>query len=1795
MLIKNCFSRITCKKIVAFGTAVSICTTMLVNLGTGIIPSFRAKGEGNLESLILKMERSLSYKGEREYTMTLDASAYLAKKQMPKSVKQSDDGYFTAPYTGDYLIELWGGKGGDGSDRKLNLGIFNKTYEGGDGGAGGHVSGVIHLERGQTLLYNIGTNGTRTQSTVEGGGINGDGGNHGKTGSYAVGGGGGYSAVYLYDVGEFDGTIRPSEVDRMTKYIMIAGGGGGGGAGDVGAEKKSNGGDAGNMQTSPSGSLSEIDVTVAGTYFAGSDGLSSGKNTRHVGNGGSFVPGEIKETNIGLFSSSSIPNDWFRTANAEAIGGAGGAGNLRGGSGGAGYCGGSGGIMDGLVDADNVGGGGGGSSFVANIVDMKSAKAENNYLEANPSNVGGCCYIKFLDSPADYSHYDNVTIDIPKSEYFDITNVEVNNMLHDLDTREETSQNTAWSRTDDATTGAVSLTGINIRPDMSGVELNEATITVTFKAKDEFAGGNFVPLLTSDNITMTDKNGIVTPFEAQEKLSYVNVPLNYDIETKSFWVSADDNTASSALYDDGFNAGLIKAPFTSQSAYRVNDSTETSMLSPDETTDYSVSYDIAILNDMVAEIGPKQQPQTVNGTATLNVFADDVTYITPDGATPPGDNWTPETADITLHVKRTLDYTDSYDTKIVVWAETKRLPYRDAVSPATDTYSTQGDDTYIVPTTGWYFLEARGGDGGKAANLRGTVSGRYDGATGGTGGFVSGYVFLQAGDNLNITVGNNGNSPGEMVYGQNGVDLTKVPGVPGGGGTHSAIQLNNSSYLLIAGGGGGGGASYYYRAGAGGSGKPGASVSSTVTPPEAVPNQIDGSVGGNATIGSSNNNSSSGSGGTAGSNYSAIDNTFDFVNNPEYTEPTNSSLTVPTVRITRIARSSNIPYNVQSETVRTSLTNMQLTLNGEISPYFNLAEGSENLTGGYSFYLPDIEVYTDEPNHIVYARSGEKEIHIKETPIEGFLGGNNVPLFSLNPTLVFNDNNQTHTDPNIIMKSNDSLNLANVKIPEISFSTSDKTVDYYTEVTVPDIFVDNGTFNISDYSEIQKAYVDFSSDPETDTFNATETQSYTISYNLSPKTAPENATAKVIPAISSQTHEQNSTLYVNCMVTKNLTNLISDGETMIPCGKEYTCKITPETGYLLPQTIEVMVNDTVLTAGSGNYYYDSLSGDIKIPADNVAGNITITAQARVKTYDLIFQYATDKENSVYVTKTYSYPAGTAFPATAPLEDWQTWANSIEADLNDDFIGYSFEWDYQLDDNQDALTEMPARTHYVFGAFSKIPRILTINYDMPVGSSTPPPATYQQIYYDGDVANIPTPAMEGYIPDKSSVNVTFDGNNITETITYKALENEIEIHYVMEDGSVAAPTYTGIASVETGSQTINSPIITGYTPDLASVVVPANGMYAVVTYHPNVIAVQLDAGEGGSLGASDKSRVAYYGMDYGVSSCDQSDSANYRYTHNALPIPIKTGYTFDGWYNTADEEITENTICEETSAVTLTAKWTANIVKLTVNYQKNNEDEPFFTETVEFLPEDNPRSYTINENKTPEHYSLVDSTPATIQVGNVNKTVYVLFKGDECTLTIHYVMSDGTTAPDDYTFADSYEYGSEYSEVVPIPASIDEEIYTPSQRVISGIMDDTEKIVTITFIRAGEVMKVTVQWDCLTYVANDIVWNPDRHTYMADASTMTRTNGTGNANITVINESSVPITATFSYEKNMSFKGMGCEFRKDGNAVNSVVVPEGNITPQDDSVEVTLFGTFPVPEEGTYRAGTCNVAITAGGN
>lgn len=262
----------------------------------------------------------------------------------------------TIYHPGYYLIEMWGGRGGN-----------YYRYESkncGFRGEAGYVYGVVNLEYNSKIYFTLGGNGRNGElSGTSRGGANGGG--YGAA-TYA-GGAGGYSALAINTT-----TINETNINNGNILFIVGGGGGGSGSSLV-AGKPGNGGNGGSL-------TSEYTTTTIGTVFHGADGtLNQAKEGRN-GLGGTAVA--RSQSNAG--------------GNGNLLSGGNGSGN--GGGGGGGYYGGGGGGGAGTLSTNQAGGGGGGSSLLAKAVTYNglSTNITSKLVGTNPSSSGGAIVITYL-------------------------------------------------------------------------------------------------------------------------------------------------------------------------------------------------------------------------------------------------------------------------------------------------------------------------------------------------------------------------------------------------------------------------------------------------------------------------------------------------------------------------------------------------------------------------------------------------------------------------------------------------------------------------------------------------------------------------------------------------------------------------------------------------------------------------------------------------------------------------------------------------------------------------------------------------------------------------------------------------------------------------------------------------------------------------------------------------------------------------------------------------------------------------------------------------------------------------------------------------------------------------------------------------------------------------------------------------------------------------------------------------------------------------------------------------------
>jgi hypothetical protein len=786
--------------------------------------------------------------GDGTFTFTTELlSSYSYFDESRKQI-QSQDGEYVLDKAGTYLIELWGGDGGNGSS------MFPLSFKAGAGGKGGFVYGLLEVSEQEAaqknkLYYEIGSRGLSETRSVTGGGTGGIGGGAGDIAVFSVGAGGGYSAVYLMDADEdISDTVR----NNPDKVLMIAGGGGGGGAGAAlhtlpglfGGDGKANGGEGGTFDSDIKGTPNIGEFVSAnskvGTYYAGENGATSGTKGAYVGKGGTDIPGEIVKSFIGYLEASSYPNDWQKTYHAELDRGVGGASNFRGGGGGAGFAGGSGGMQNEPLDARNVGGGGGGSSYVGKFSNFQPGeKGDTNYFVNRDGNTnaetGGAVVIRHLgpSGGTDYSYLSSITVSGEISQYFDIVGQNCTNNGTPLATSAVSINKTNNTF---AVTGSVAPINSGLA---KGQENDKLGISITIKPKAQFFGGNNVPIFNENGSTLSVTGGTKsTQITVGDDVKHVNVPYNISIKTKNSTAHEGDLIVSDMLYADGYSE-IEYDPYDPMQAfisginYYINDTASISFSHPIDSDDVSNGKKVFTVKAVLtpksgtpAKVGSAGSAE-VSKTAIVKCKTDSALNV--DGYQINAEkslvyNEADGTYDLTVDTKIASELTGD-DFYIVDYDSSNKDKVHAQTDDLNDTsYNHQpGSDhkartRYVVnsPTyqydhtndikkafnalgPGYYFIQLWGGDGGSGGYYDASTD--IPGASGGNSGYNCGYIYIADINDVTLELGFRGFDGALFTSGST---LTSNTGAYGGG--YSKFTVGNE--VLIAGGGGGGTPAY---------------------------------------------------------------------------------------------------------------------------------------------------------------------------------------------------------------------------------------------------------------------------------------------------------------------------------------------------------------------------------------------------------------------------------------------------------------------------------------------------------------------------------------------------------------------------------------------------------------------------------------------------------------------------------------------------------------------------------------------------------------------------------------------------------------------------------------------------------------------------------------------------------------------------------------------------------------------------------------------------------------------------
>ena len=1459
--------------------------------------NFPSAISGNEESAILSHNDQLVDNGNGTYTFTSELMSSYSYFDESKGRLYSQDGSYTLDKAGTYLVELWGGDGGDGSS------FFPLSFKAGAGGKGGFVYGLLKIEEddvGKKLYYEIGSRGLSETRSITGGGTGGIGGGAGDIAVFSVGAGGGYSAMYLMD--KTDDEISDEIRNDPDKVLMIAGGGGGGGAGAAlhtlpglfGGDGKANGGDGGTFESSISDTPNIKNFVPTndnvGTYYAGKNGSTSGTKGAYVGKGGTDIPGEIVNSFIGFLEASSYPNDWQKTYHPELDRGVGGASNFRGGGGGAGFAGGSGGMQNEPLDARNVGGGGGGSSYVSKISNFEAGAIgdANYFVERNGntnSDTGGAVVIRYLsgsDEGTDYNYLNSISVSGEISPYFDIV-----------------STNCSRDENRFTANGSVAPVSTGLA---KGQEKDKLTFSITIKPKAGFFGGNNVPIFKENGATLNVTGGAkATTITLGDDVKYVNVPYNISIKTKNSTVHKDDVIRKQTLYADGYseiayNANDPMQAFISGISYEISEpgasgytaSNNFSYTITEDDVNKTLSSDIRVTLEERAGITPAK----VGSTGT-NVFYKKAALRCVMAS--------PYSVDgLGFDVDKKLSYnenTDTYDltTDITYNADIEKECYVYDPVPAVMSddylYTTQTQRAYnhdsatvstVDPTpdgqglkcsAGYYYFEVYGADGGKGGDR---TNYSIAGANGGKGGYVSGYFYVPQFTDVSIEVGRAGYNGSSGRYSYGTILVSSIYDC-GGGGEYSGIKIGNN-YLLIAGGGGGGGTAWDSN-GRTAPSYAGFDGGEAGTKKEVTLNGETSYVDSVRTDDTTYNpqNLYCGENGRwlndhkeyvakGGQNYKSLEIlTADQLPDEIIKPDTNNILTETSldaerqsingvkagaVRVTKLGvkggyvcgeksvfniTDMSSAYTTLDSVFKAEMTDNlgSFTITESLSDYFTIessTDGTINSSSNTVTFTDSLSVvntdiidsdekvkppiegfenlsYKTTKHTYIYAVQNSTSTHtVSLKPIDGFLGGNDVPLLE-SAALSHSGNTASESDDIRAIPPLDYTDFANVALAgetlEDTISTTPAVfVDYNTPLTEAMLSANVAGYPYGTDEGLCDDFADYSAVAYDDKVgqNITEDTDCFVTAELKATSAAEKA--NVIGAVDKVSRNFKVPVYVSYPIETQLTHLTSNAATKFPTAvddTELVFEITAEKGYDLPAEDDVEITNTDLTDPNAvptameNAVVEKIDDKItvRIPRSSITGKVTVKASGVDSRHNVKYYYEVYDPVSTMISLEEAVDSkkfangdkieGITYPALPDKYpngyDGYFWDWSIETDTNGDHI--MGQEDVIIVGTYKPITYGINVRYYTTDEYSNT--VILGEYTSPFDRTKYENGTYHIALTKGTEYYVASPEFEGYVTDTPYVSGKVDDafiNSLDETrLDENGKEHLVKVEYV----------------------------------------------------------------------------------------------------------------------------------------------------------------------------------------------------------------------------------------------------------------------------------------------------------------------------------------------------------------------------------------------------------------------------------
>ena len=300
--------------------------------------------------------------------------------------------------------------------------------------------------------------------------------------------------------------------------------------------------------------------------------------------------------------------------------------------------------------------------------------------------------------------------------------------------------------------------------------------------------------------------------------------------------------------------------------------------------------------------------------------------------------------------------------------------------------------------------------------------------------------------------------------------------------------------------------------------------------------------------------------------------------------------------------------------------------------------------------------------------------------------------------------------------------------------------------------------------------------------------------------------------------------------------------------------------------------------------------------------------------------------------TYKLNGGTNAPENPPSYNVETETITLKDPVKP---GYTFEGWYMAEDfTGEAVTEIAQGSTGDITLYAKweLESDYIITYKLNGGTNAPEnPASYN---VETETITLRDPVKPGYTFAGWYMAEDFTGNAVTEIVQgstgnitlYAKWELVSYIITYKLNGGTNAPENPASYNVETETITLKDPVKPGYT---------FAGWYRTEDFTGGAV-TKIAQGSTGNITLYAKWELVSYTITYelegGTNAPENPASYNVETETITLKAPVKTGYTFGGWYKAEDftgEAVTE--IAQgSTGNITLYAKW--KLVSYTITYE-----------------------------------------------------------------------------------------------------------------------------------------------------------------------------------------------------------------------------------------------------------------------